>query len=161
MGGIGHGELLAADEELAAALHAEGAEIGVEEIAGVHLAAGDFGAFVVRFSDHCTGNDAGAAKANGPGLAPVVAPIEAVDVGCAAKFRQHHDERVLEESALREVVNERGERAVEIPELFEVKIEVFVVRVVVGMRDLHAGDALLNETASQLLMWPVVSRVGT
>ena len=67
----------------------------------------------------------------------------------AAELRHHDDQRVLEHAAVGQVVDQRGERPVELAELLEVEIEVLVVRVVVGVRDLHERHARVQQPPRQ------------
>ena len=129
----------------------------MEEVAGIHLALGHFGAGVVRLSNDRARDDARAAEADGPGFAPVVAAVEVIDVRRAAKFGEHDDERMFHQPACGEVFDERGEGFIKVAQLLEVEIEVLVVRVVVGMRHVHAGDALLDEPACEQA---VAAKVG-
>src|SRR2546429_459911 len=48
-------------------------------------------------------------------------------------------------AALPRVLYGAGERPVELAELFDVEVEVLVVRVVVGVRDLHERHAVLQQ----------------
>ena len=44
---------------------------------------------------------------------------------------------------------EARERTIELAKLLDVEVEILVVRVVVGVRDLHEGDSLLQQSPSQ------------
>ena len=55
----------------------------------------------------------------------------------------------FEHAAVGQVVEQRGERAVELAELLDVEVEVLVVRVVVGVRHLDEGHARFEQPAGQ------------
>ena len=147
-GRIGHGELAAADVELAVRLESHGAKVGVEQVAGVDFALGHLRAILVRRADDRARLDARAAERDGPGLAPVIAAVTFVDSRRAAEFGKNDDQRALQHAAIRQVGHQRGEGFVEFAELLEVKVEVLVVGVVVRMRNLHERNAVLQQPAS-------------
>ena len=101
----------------------------MEEVAAVDLAFGDLGAEVVGFADDGAGVDAGTGEGDRPGFAPVVAAVEVVDVRGAAEFREDDDERVFEQSALGEVIDQGGEGAVERTDLLEAALPRFAAEV--------------------------------
>ena len=82
----------------------------------------------------------------------MIAAVEVVDVRRAAEFRQHDDQRAFQHAALGQVVDQRGERPVELAELLDVEIEVLVVRVVVRVAHLHERHAVLQQPPGQQAM---------
>ena len=67
----------------------------------------------------------------------------------AAELGHHDHQRAVPQAAIDQVVDQRGERAVELAELLDVEIEVLVVRVVVRVVHLHAGHAVLEQPPGQ------------
>ena len=70
----------------------------------------------------------------------MIAAVAAIDLGRASEFRHHDYQRVaLSSSTFGQVVEERGEWPVELAELFDVKIEILEVGIVVRVVDLDEG----------------------
>ena len=89
------------------------------------------------------------ARATDQAVRPVVAAVVAVDLRRPAELRHDDHQRAVQHAALGQVVEQRGEGAVELAELLDVEVEVLVVRVVVGVRHLDEGDAVLQQPAGQ------------
>ena len=82
----------------------------------------------------------------------MVATVEVVDLRRAAELRHHDDQRVLEPPALGQVVEQGRKRLVELTDLLQVEVEIFVVGVVVGVRHLHERDARFQQPAGEQAM---------
>ena len=82
----------------------------------------------------------------------MIAPQIAVDRWGSPKLGHDHHQRAVQEAALGQVVKERGERAIKLAELLDVEIEILVVRIVIGMRDLDERHARFEKSASKKAM---------
>src|SRR6185436_14191206 len=101
-------------EELARWSDAEQVEDGRREIRRAHGTRLRIGADAIALADDLPSADARPGERDGKDRAPVVASARAVDLRRAAEFTHHHDERLVEQSARREILDERGVRAVEL-----------------------------------------------
>src|SRR6185369_3142928 len=95
-------------------VEAEGVEDGGGEFGGVDGAVGGGGAALVAGTNNGSRGNATAGEDRGPHTGPMVAAAAGVDFGSAAEFSRGDDERFLQEAALGEVVEQRGEAAVEV-----------------------------------------------
>ena len=82
----------------------------------------------------------------------MVAAIPHIDLRCSSELAHHADQRLLEQTAIGQIGDQRGEGQVEFAQLLDVKIEVLVMRVVVGVIHLHIRDAVLQQSSGQQTM---------
>ena len=118
----------------------------MKQVRVINFGVGDFGPVSISLSDHSTGLDSRTAHQHRPGFAPMIAAIQVIDIRCPAKLGQHNDQRTFQHSPISEIADKRRERAVEFTELFDVKIEVLVMGIVVGMADLNVGNPVFQQS---------------
>src|SRR6186713_2786155 len=107
----------------------------MEKVAAIDLALLDFQPGLIGGANERAPLNARSTEADRPAFAPVIASVELIDVWRPAELRQHHDERMLEQAAVVQVGDERGERSVKFADLLEVEVKVFAMRVVVRVSD--------------------------
>jgi hypothetical protein len=61
----------------------------------------------------------------------VIAAVEPIDFRRASEFRHHDDQGAVKHAAVVQVADQGGEGAIELANLLQVEVEVFVVGVVV------------------------------
>src|SRR5205085_8076470 len=68
---------------------------------------------------------------------------------------------LAEQAPLGQVAHERRERAVELAELLQMKIEILGMRVIIRMRHFHEGHAVFDQLAGHQALPPeVVAKIG-
>ena len=117
-----------------------------------HFAVDDRRTAWVRLTDKRARHDPRASYSDRPGGSPMVAAIKMVDRRRAAEFGHDDDERVLPPPAFGQVVNQRRESLVELPNLLQMKIKVLVMGVVVRMRYLYERHAGFEQPSGQQAM---------
>ena len=93
---------------------AEQVEDRRRQVLRLDLARVRIGADGVAGAEHLRRPDAGAGQREAEDVAPVVAAADAVDLGRAAELADRHDQRLVQQPALVEVVDQRGEGDVEL-----------------------------------------------
>src|SRR4051812_15082301 len=121
-------------------------------MAAMNLPVGHEGAIRVRAADDGALLDAAAAERNRPGARPMIAAQVAIDPRRTPEFGHHDYERRIEHAALVQIVDQDGKGTIEFAELLDMEVEVFVMRVVIGMGDFDERDALLEQAPSQQAM---------
>ena len=121
----------------------------MEQVPVVDLAIGHLDSLRIGLSNHSTVLDSAAGHRNRPRRRVVIAPITRVDLWGPAKLGHHNHQGPRQQSPLGEIVEEVGERPVDVGHVVQVELKVVVMKVPAIMTDLDERHLLLDQPTSQ------------
>jgi hypothetical protein len=83
----------------------------------------------VRRTDHLARPQTAAGEEEKAGSRPVIAPRDAIDARRPSEFARHHDQRVLQSSGTRQIIDQSRQSAVERRKHSPHRVEIVLVRV--------------------------------
>lgn len=114
----------------------------MEQVSGVNLSIRYCRAGCVGSTNNSSSSDAATSNRDGPGSGPVVTAHPLVDPWSTTKLRHYDHKSAIEHPTIFEIFQQDGESSVELTHLLDMKVEVFVVSVVVAVGDFAERHAV-------------------